>query len=82
MNSQIAGSRDDRLIRATAQEGAEEAQISARKAEEKFFVLKSLTVEDLDASVRNGSWATQSHNEAALSTAYRVRLLRSQTGTS
>lgn len=50
-------------------EGDEEA---AQKVEEKFFVLKSLTVEDLDTSVRSGSWATQSHNEAALNTAYEV----------
>lgn len=42
------------------------------KAKEKFFVVKSLTVEDLDLSVRNGIWATQAHNEAALNKAYEV----------
>lgn len=41
---------------------------------DKFFVVKSLTVEDLDLSVRNGIWATQSHNEEALNKAYEVRL--------
>ncbi|KAI9674512.1 MAG: hypothetical protein M1817_001850 [Caeruleum heppii] len=40
------------------------------KVKEKFFVVKSLTVEDLDLSVRNGIWATQAHNEAALNAAY------------
>ncbi|RMY09171.1 hypothetical protein D0867_08802, partial [Hortaea werneckii] len=37
---------------------------------EKFFILKSLTVQDLEASVRNGMWATQSHNEEVLNEAY------------
>ncbi|KAH8602855.1 YT521-B-like domain-containing protein [Bisporella sp. PMI_857] len=37
---------------------------------DKFFVVKSLTVEDLELSVRNGIWATQSHNEESLNKAY------------
>ena len=41
-------------------------------AKDKFFVVKSLTVEDLELSVRNGIWATQSHNEEALNNAYQV----------
>lgn len=43
------------------------------KASEKFFIVKSLTVEDLELSVRNGIWATQAHNEAALNKAFEVR---------
>ena len=43
---------------------------NALKVPEKFFIVKSLTVQDLEASVRNGIWATQSHNEASLSRAY------------
>lgn len=39
---------------------------------EKYFVVKSLTVEDLELSVRNGIWATQSHNEEILNQAYQV----------
>jgi hypothetical protein len=39
---------------------------------DKFFIVKSLTVEDLELSVRNGIWATQSHNEDALNKAYEV----------
>lgn len=42
------------------------------KSKEAFFVVKSLTVDDLEMSVRNGIWATQSHNEAALNKAYEV----------
>lgn len=42
-------------------------------AKEKFFVVKSLTVEDLETSVRTGQWATQAHNEEALNKAYKVR---------
>ncbi|KAG6249442.1 hypothetical protein E4U24_002127 [Claviceps purpurea] len=37
---------------------------------DKFFILKSLTIEDLDASVRTGKWATQSHNEKKLNEAF------------
>ena len=53
----------------------EETEIQARaKAPEKFFVVKSLTLQDLEASVRNGIWATQAHNEEALNKAYEVCL--------
>ncbi|KAI1498843.1 YT521-B-like domain-containing protein [Biscogniauxia marginata] len=38
---------------------------------DKFFILKSLTVEDLELSVRNGVWATQSHNEETLNDAFK-----------
>lgn len=40
------------------------------KVPERFFIVKSLTLQDLEASVRNGIWATQSHNEKALNTAF------------
>jgi len=42
------------------------------RVKEKFFVVKSLTKEDLELSVRNRIWATQEHNEAALNKAYQV----------
>ncbi|KAI7482368.1 hypothetical protein KC351_g5800 [Hortaea werneckii] len=45
--------------------------VNPEKTPEKFFVVKSLTVQDLEASVRNGTWATQSHNEEALNQAYK-----------
>jgi len=46
------------------------------KVKEKFFVVKSLTIEDLERSVSSGVWATQSHNETALNNAYQVRGMR------
>lgn len=39
---------------------------------DRFFILKSLTMEDLDLSVRNGVWATQSHNEESLNSAFKA----------
>jgi len=39
---------------------------------QKFFVLKSLTLQDLELSSRNGVWATQTHNEGKLNSAYQV----------
>lgn len=51
--------------------GSDAAQ--GAKVPEKYFIVKSLTLQDLDLSVRNGVWATQSHNEEALNRAYQVR---------
>jgi hypothetical protein len=42
------------------------------RQKDRFFVLKSLTVEDLELSVRTNIWATQSHNEEILNSAYKV----------
>ena len=39
---------------------------------DKYFIVKSLTVEDMELSVRNNIWATQAHNEDALNQAYKV----------
>lgn len=36
-----------------------------------YFILKSLTAEDLEASVRSGIWTTQPHNRDVLNEAYR-----------
>ena len=60
-------------------DGAHESEAAqpsedAAAPKDKFFVVKSLTVEDLELSVRNGIWATQSHNEEALNKAYEVSL--------
>jgi len=40
---------------------------------DRFFILKSLTIEDIELSVQTGIWATQSHNEETLNGAFRVR---------
>jgi len=39
---------------------------------DRIFIVKSLTVEDLDMSVRTGIWATQYHNESTLNQAFQV----------
>lgn len=44
---------------------------TARRVPERYFVIKSLTVQDLESSVRNGIWATQNHNESLLNQAFR-----------
>lgn len=46
---------------------------SVEKVPEKFFIVKSLTLQDLEQSVRTGIWATQAHNEELLNKAYQVR---------
>lgn len=43
-------------------------------AANKYFIVKSLTLQDLELSIRNGIWATQSHNEDVLNKAYQVSL--------
>ena len=53
-------------------EEAREPQTSEEKVLEKYFIVKSLTVEDLELSARNGTWATQAHNEVTLNKAYQV----------
>ncbi|RPA95727.1 hypothetical protein L873DRAFT_1829735 [Choiromyces venosus 120613-1] len=46
-------------------------KVAARNpGKDRIFIVKSLTVEDLDLSVRNGVWATQSHNESILNQAF------------
>lgn len=43
------------------------------KHHDRFFILKSLTVDDLELSVQTGIWATQPHNEETLTDAFKVR---------
>jgi hypothetical protein len=45
---------------------------------DKFFILKSLTMEDLELSVQTGIWATQSHNEEVLNKAFAVSWARDE----
>lgn len=55
-------------------DGVGESGKKPARAAERYFIVKSLTLQDLDQSVRNGIWATQSHNEEALNKAYEVSL--------
>ena len=57
---------------ATQLEQPSEGSGGATKVNDKYFIVKSLTVEDLELSARNGIWATQAHNEEALNKAYYV----------
>ncbi len=49
-----------------------DSSLVADPEKDRFFILKSLTVEDLESSMRTGIWATQQHNEETLNTAFRV----------
>lgn len=60
----------DNLPTSTSESRSEAARVS-----ERFFIIKSLTIEDLDASARDGTWATQNHNERRLNEAFKVRSL-------
>ncbi|KAI1434564.1 hypothetical protein GGR50DRAFT_401759 [Xylaria sp. CBS 124048] len=44
--------------------------VNGTRKMDRFFILKSLTEEDLHLSVQNGVWATQSHNEQVLNNAF------------
>jgi hypothetical protein len=46
--------------------------VEATSSPSKYFIVKSLTLQDLELSVRNGIWATQSHNEDILNKAFKV----------
>jgi hypothetical protein len=52
----------------------EHSSLVSAQVPEKYFVVKSLTLQDLEASVRSGVWASQSRNKAALNHAYEVRV--------
>ena len=41
-------------------------------AKKRFFIMKSLTTEDLESSVQNRHWVTQEHNETTLNEAFVV----------
>ena len=61
-------SRADELAQATL---SDDSQCQAKVAD-KYFIMKSLTVEDMELSARNSIWATQAHNEDALNKAFEV----------
>jgi YT521-B-like domain/RNA recognition motif. (a.k.a. RRM, RBD, or RNP domain) len=55
-----------------AELSTEQRSTSPVKSSERYFIVKSLTLQDLEQSVKNGIWATQSHNEDVLNKAYNV----------
>jgi RNA recognition motif-containing protein len=70
--AQEAGAAD--AVDAAPGPSGETRDDAARTRKERFFIVKSLTVEDLESSLRHGVWATQKHNEATLNEAYAVGL--------
>lgn len=66
----IAHSHSGQDGTASANDTTTALAVDGEKVSEKYFIVKSLTAQDLEASVRNGTWATQSHNEEALNKAY------------
>ncbi|KAJ4312707.1 hypothetical protein N0V94_007308 [Neodidymelliopsis sp. IMI 364377] len=76
----IAGdSLQDGVPESPAHQSVDETFASSTSAN-KYFIVKSLTLQDLELSIRNGIWATQSHNEDVLNKAYQVRLDSNITG--
>ena len=71
----IEAIQHNREISARAAQVSKPAQ-SGSSVPAKYFVMKSLTKEDLDTSVRDGVWATQPHNEEGLNAAFEVRFRR------
>jgi len=67
---------DDEPLGTTQDQAVEESveteASGSLKVPEKFFIVKSLTLQDLEQSVRTGIWATQAHNEEILNKAYQV----------
>lgn len=61
-----------KALREAAAESLRAGELSVQ-VHDKYFIMKSLTVEDMELSVRNSIWATQAHNEDALNKAYDVR---------
>lgn len=71
-SKQAPGSLGDSTVPPAVGETEGAAELGTDKTKEKYFIVKSLTVEDLELSVRNGTWATQAHNEVALNKAYQA----------
>lgn len=74
-------SENEKVSKAADEKAQDPDRDSPPLTKDKFFVVKSLTVEDLELSVRNGIWATQTHNEEALNKAYQVMLIRTSAET-
>ncbi|KAF4987079.1 hypothetical protein F66182_16775 [Fusarium sp. NRRL 66182] len=68
---QARGQEENRAPKVIEESLASRPQRSSR-VPDRYFIVKSLTLEDLELSRRSGIWATQTHNEAALNRAYEV----------
>lgn len=68
----VSGESDD--VEVQVEESKADELSNPVRVPEKFFVVKSLTLQDLEQSVRNGIWATQAHNEQPLNKAFEVNI--------
>lgn len=68
----LAPTSTSEAIPGAAPDTDDEGRTTSPPQKDKFFILKSLTVEDLELSVQTGIWATQSHNEEVLNKAFAV----------
>jgi hypothetical protein len=71
MQDSVTDALTEDAVNSPSHNGVEDHRSSADTAT-KYFIVKSLTLQDLELSVRNGIWATQSHNEDVLNKAFRV----------
>lgn len=72
-----SSSQSDGNFSNSAPEPSSERDPSPADASERYFIIKSLTMQDLEQSVRNGVWSTQPHNESLLNAAYNVSYIPS-----
>jgi hypothetical protein len=70
---------EEKLVDGFAEVTTSETKSSSSKALERYFIVKSLTLQDLQESVRTKVWATQTHNEEALNKAYKVNIYLDRT---
>lgn len=67
MGSRLRSEEDDAVEEGT---GVSESVTGDTRSVDRYFIVKSLTVEDLEMSKQSGIWATQSHNESNLNQAF------------
>lgn len=68
-----SGEAEEMIKSPSTEDEGREGSYSERAAN-RYFVLKSLTVEDLEISWQSGIWATQTHNEESLNRAFEVSI--------
>ncbi|KAL4971575.1 YT521-B-like domain-containing protein [Aspergillus desertorum] len=61
----------EEIVKSTGKEAEGRQGSYSTRARNRYFILKSLTVEDLDFSWQSGIWATQAHNEESLNRAFK-----------
>lgn len=61
-----AGTSSEKTIHGPPADG------EASRVADRYFIVKSLTVQDLELSKQSGIWATQTHNETNLNHAFEV----------